>query len=319
MSNALNLTPFQMSHHSVDMARSIFLLAAALCALLAAGCGGSGGGVDSGRSRESLSQWLKSAFSAHSANANMEALSGLGRGSRGGADGTEPGGDGSGPYYDEWLGLWAVSTWDTTSFTTSYFLDEALTLPAGSSISSWTNTETESTGTSQVDITAGPSTGYKLRSEYTFSNSTFSGSYSSLVDHPIFGHSEDSGVWNADGSGSYDSLWSKGADFFEHHGVWNADGSWSNSSSGSDGYGMTLNGRADGSGTGSLTGPDPLLPAIIAWNTLGQGLITWADGSTTEFSWFGIAGDPGGATGGGDGSGGGSSDGSGGTGGSPGL
>lgn len=264
---------------------------------------------------------MKSAFTAYFANAGLEALSGFGRGALGREGGTEPGGGDGGLYFDEWLGLWAVSESQETSFTTNYFLDEALTLPAGSSVSSWTNSDAESTGTSQVDITAGPSAGYKLRSEYTFNNLVFSGSYSSLVDHPVHGHSEDSGVWNADGSGSYDSLWSKGADFFEHHGVWRADGSWSNSSSGSDGYGMVLNGLADGSGTGSLTGHDPLLPATIVWNTQGQGVITWADGSTTEFSWYGIAGEPG-VTDGGDGSGsGGSSDGDsgGGTGGSTGL
>lgn len=276
-----------------------------LIVLALSGCGGAGLiNLPFTRSKDSLLRLTLTALNAHSANAALEALSGrfggfspLGRDSEPGGpmDPREP----EGPYFDDWLGVWAVSSSTENGFTTECFLDEALTQSAGHSTSSWQETGDSYTGTTSVSITGGPSTGYTLESDYSYSNTTGAGTYTSRINHPEYGISEDSGTWSEDGLGAYRSRWQKGEEFYEYFGSYSADGSWSTSSSNSDGFIFTLLGNADGSGSGAMSGPDVLLPATIAWTVLGAGTITWADNSVTEFSYFGVAGeDPGGVEGG---------------------
>ncbi|MBX3097167.1 MAG: hypothetical protein KF812_09915 [Fimbriimonadaceae bacterium] len=272
-----------------------------LLILTLAGCGGAGliSGLPFTRSKDSLLRLTLTALNAHSANRALESLSGrfggfshLGRDSDPG-DPAEPH-DPESPYFDEWLGLWAVSSSVESGFTTTYYLDAALTQSAGHSTSTWQETADHYSGTTSVSITGGSSAGYTLQSEYSYSNLTGAGTYTSQIVHPEYGNSEDTGTWNEDGSGAYRSRWSKGNEFYEYVGQYTSDGAWSNSSSNSDGFIFTLIGNADGSGTGAMTGPDLLLPATIAWDILGHGTITWADKTITEFEYFGVAGeDPG--------------------------
>ena len=46
----------------------------------------------------------------------------------------------------------------------------------------------------------------------------------------------------------------------------------------------TLDFKADGSGTGTVTGSDPLLPANVTWDERGTGKIVFRDGSETPFT-----------------------------------
>lgn len=270
------------------------LLLALLASAFLAGCGGAGSLISAlTRTKPELLAWVMAGFNSYSANAGME----LFIGQFGGRSRTGQTREAGVPYFDEFIGVWVVDTYSTNGYSAVYSLDEAGTLPAGTSSSTWVVTESGSNGTSQVRITAGPNAGYKLDSTYTTDDLLGSGSYSSLTDSPIYGSSQDQGEWAADGSGSYLSRWTSGDTFKAYQGSWLADGSWNSTSTSSDGYTMTQQGRADGSGTGSITGPDPLLPATVVWNTEGVGTITWADGSTSPITWFGLGGVSGGSAG----------------------
>lgn len=270
------------------------LLLALLASAFLAGCGGAGSLISAlTRTKPELLSWVLAGFNSHSANAGIESF--IGR--FGGLSRSGQTRESGAPYFDQFLGVWVVDSSTTTSYTATYSLDEAGTQPAGSSVSTWVTTESGSSGTSQVRITAGPNAGYTLDSTYTSDDLLNSGSYSSASFSPVYGTSQDEGEWRADGSGSYLSRWTQGSEFRQYQGTWSGDGSWTSTSTSSDGYTMTLNGIADGSGTGSITGPDPLLPATSVWNTEGVGTITWADGSTSEFNWFGLGGVSGGSSG----------------------
>lgn len=255
--------------------------------LVLIGCAGNGTEMG-GRSKSGLASLIKSAFSAHAENAGLGDQNDLVRAAFQSPDGEE-----QNKFFDEWMGLWASSSWSEGRSDLSYFLDEALTEAAGHSSSTWSFTESEMRGTGETEITAGHSAGFRQSNEFVVNMLDFSGFYTSFSDHPQYGRSESAGTWNMDGSGSYSSSWRKGDVFSEQRGQWQPDGTWQTSSTSNEGFTTSMNGNADGSGTGRLTGPDPLLPATIVWNVIGVGTITWADGSTSPFSWGGIGGDGG--------------------------
>lgn len=269
-----------------------------------AGCGGAGSIISAlTRTKPEMLAWIMAGFNTHSANAGIEIFSGvfgarsrmalLSNGDIGVGDG-EPS-----LYYDSFIGVWVSTTWTENGYTAIYSLDEAGTQPAGSATSSWVVGETGSTGSSEVRITAGPNAGYTLDSSYSTNTLTGVGIYTSTSVSPLYGSSQDSGQWRTDGSGTYTSRWQKGIDFKEYSGEWMADGSWQSTSTTSDGYRLSIQGRPDGSGQGSIEGQGQLLPATVVWDINGDGTITWADGSTSTFNWYGLGG--GGASGGGSG------------------
>ncbi len=279
----------------------------AMVAALASMSGCGGGGIEQAlapsRDKNTLTDLVRSAFSAYAANAGMEMLSGaLGVPGLTRQSSSEPGSDNdirdpSSPYFDPYFGLWSLTTGDINQYATTYYLDEALTQEAGTGLSTWSSTEESTEGSSEIRILAGPTAGYTQTSTYRYSATDFSGEYSSQVVHPSLGTSTDVGQWDGLGNGTYSSRWSKDNQETEFTGCYSADGSWQTTNSQSDGFRFTLTGLADGSGSGEMVGPDPLLPATIVWDAEGNGTITWADGSTSDVSWFGIGG---GATAGGD-------------------
>jgi len=260
-----------------------------------------------GRTRETLMRTALTALTAHSANAAMELLAGrFGGFGPLGRETTEPGDPGdpfdpTQPYFDEWLGVWTRTTLSENGYATEYFLDEALTQPAGTASGSWSTMNGTTQGTAQVMITEGPSAGYRLLSNYSYDENG-AGFYSSEIEHPEYGTSSDTGSFAGDGSGAYRSRWTKGSEYYEYTGSYAADGAWQTQSANSDGFTITMMGNADGSGSGTMIGPEALLPANLVWGADGKGTITWSDGTTTPFDYFGVAGVEGGS---GSGSGGG--------------
>ncbi len=272
---------------------SALMLALTLSAFLA-GCGGAGSLIAAlTRTKPELLSWVMAGFNSHSANAGIERFIGK-IGSPFGLNQTREAGT---PYFDQFIGAWVVESSTETTWSAVYSLDEAGTQPAGTSVSAWTVTESGSQGTTKVRITAGPNEGYSLDSSYALDDLLGTGQYSSSSSSPLYGTSQDEGTWRSDGSGSYLSRWTYDSDFREYQGTWKADGSWTSSSRSGDGSVMTLKGALDGSGTGSITGPDSLLPANVVWNIEGAGQITWADGSKSEINWSGLGGVSGGSQG----------------------
>lgn len=275
--------------------RSFLFLAALVSCLFVVGCGGAGSLIAAlTKTKPQLLSWVLAGFNTHSANAGIEAFIGRIGGLPLSARTREAGK----PYFDQFLGVWVVDSYPENGYKADYFLDEAGTQPAGSSVTNWVINEEGTTGTAEVRITAGPNAGYTLDSTYTANDLLGTGSYTSASFSPLYGTSEDSGQWFSDGSGSYASRWTTGAEFREYSGTWKADGSWTSRSTSSDGYTMALNGSTDGSGTGSITGADPLLPASVVWNTEGAGTITWADGTKSDINWSGLGGVSSGSSGG---------------------
>ena len=126
-----------------------------------------------------------------------------------------------------------------------------------------------------------------------------------------------SSVQQADGT----SVWKNRTDepggfFTTDEGTFKADGSSVTKTTSSDGYTVQFTNNADGSATGTVTGPQPGLPAHITRDTNGKTVIRYADGTVetipgwtelyndTPGAASGSTGTAGGNTGSGDASGG---------------
>lgn len=225
----------------------------------------------------------------------------IGRGDEGGGGGSadpDPGPGGGDPpppqfddfYFDEWLGLWVQVSFADTRFRQDFYVDEAKSQPAGFMLSVWPS-----------DWTSYP---VAWRTEYQFSAGILNGSrgvYESSMTSETTGSMNYDATWSGDryhGRSSWDAgtmSWANRVD--------GADGSWSNDSGdyagdgtstirseNSLGYRTQYNWSADGSGNGRLEGPDPGLPATLRWDAEGNGTITYADGTTEEFSWWRMMG-----------------------------
>ena len=206
-------------------------------------------------------------------------------------------------YYDEWLGLWVETTNSSTSFSQKFYTDQAKTQPAGS-----------------IDATFTPLDVFPQTSTYTYA---FTGG--------IMAGTHGSSAWtaNADGSGasSYENVTSDGWKFKGssvqlangtstwHNrtdepdgfytiddGTFKADGSSSTKTTSSDGFVAQFINNADGSATGTITGPAAGLPATVIRDTTGRTTIHYADGTIEIIpGWLEIYNDDPGATSGGSG------------------
>jgi hypothetical protein len=197
------------------------------------------------------------------------------------------GGNGEDFYYDEWLQLWVWAEWNENVYSSRFYQDEAKTLTAGHSSSTFTGTldSFPQSYASEYELTAGIWAGahgsfISTQSSWSDGNMVYDNVYSDgSHDH---GQSE----WN-----SVDSSWSSrwegpsGTIWYEDSGEWHSDGSGVYNCSNSDGWAIAWNYNADWSGTAHITGPDPLLPADMTWTSDGQYRILYADGSVEEWSW----------------------------------
>ncbi|MBC8065317.1 MAG: hypothetical protein H7Y17_10830 [Chlorobia bacterium] len=205
----------------------------------------------------------------------------------GGTSGTTGGGTGSDFYFDEWLQLWVDVEWSETSYATTFYVDEAATIPAG-----------HVTSTYSGDWDVFPQT---YRSEYEFSAGPLAGSHgtydcvqtsltegSMIYDNTYVDGSTDHGEseWR-DESSRWASRWDgpNHEGWYEDSGVWTSNGTGTYTCSNSEGWSSTWSYNADWSGSAHFEGPDPLLPADMTWTTDGHYRITYADGSSESWSW----------------------------------
>ncbi|MFI5386016.1 MAG: hypothetical protein ACHQ50_07830 [Fimbriimonadales bacterium] len=219
----------------------------------------------------------------HSSAAGTTGGTGSGTGGTGGGGGT----GNEDFYYDEWLQLWVDTQWTNTSFTSLFYLDEAKTQPAG-----------HATSTFAGDWSVFPQT---YSSDYAFTAGTLAGAHGtynciqttmsegSMVYNNTYAdasHDQGSASWSETGStwqSEYDGP--PGTGWFKDSGAWNADGSGAYTCSSSDGWASTWHYNADGSGSAHFEGPDPKLPADLVWTAAGNFKITYADGTTEEWTW----------------------------------
>ncbi len=184
-------------------------------------------------------------------------------------------------YFDEFFGLYA----NPIESGIDYFLDEALTQPAGQERT--TGSGESSSGfaqTSITQITAGPRAGYQSTSTFSFSNNRLDLSVTGT--DPETGSFETIGFFEG-GAGEFSARYTDEQGVNRTYSVrYDESGAYQVSFNTGASFVYTLNFLADNSGTGTVTGSSDILPAQISWNTEGNGQITFADGSVVEFTGF---------------------------------
>lgn len=251
------------------------------------GTGGTGGSGGSGGGVTSIGGFIRHFGGPNGIGPAMtrHALEGGSSGSTGGGTGGGTGGDVF--YYDEWLNLWVETQWTDTTFASNFFIDQAKTQAAGHVTSTFTgnwNTFPQ-VYTSDYAFTAGTLAGAHGNYNCTQA-SEFEGSMVYTNVYADTSHDQGSANWTVAGS-AWQSRWDgpNGAGWFEDSGTWNAAGNGTYTCSSSDGWSSAWLYSGDGSGSAHFEGPDPNLPADMTWTSTGHFKITYADGTSEEWTW----------------------------------
>jgi len=187
--------------------------------------------------------------------------------------------------YDSFYELYVkdVST-DALNYRIDYFLDEALTQPAGFQTKTSTVSDGGFTSNGTINITAGSRSGYTAEISTSYISSRLEFSFTGT--DPKVGSFTATGFFQ-DGAGEYRTTDTdlQGVKR-EYIASYAADGTSRVEYDSPSSFRYTLNYAADQSGTGTVTGNSPLLPATVQWNTEGTGDITFADGTKVSFENF---------------------------------
>jgi hypothetical protein len=202
-------------------------------------------------------------------------------------------------YFDYYLGLWVEIADSPGSSTYTLYEDEAKTKPAGTIATVW-----------PTDWEQYPQV---FKSTYTFTAGYLAGSHGSSenvtnVDGSGRATYEDvytdgwkhrgSSSWSGRGDYSYQSRTeTSSAQWTESRGSFRSDGRGGARYATSDGYTADYVYAADGSGHGTITGPDPGLPVTISWDAYGNTTIRYADGTIERMPGWGMWGYGGGGGG----------------------
>jgi len=190
-----------------------------------------------------------------------------------------------GPFYDKSLGLWVVVTVTLTSFTETFYQDQAETEPAGSA--SYTLDIATQMMSGAINVTQGNYAGLSGTFSETISGGSLKGNYSLTLPSgtTITGQFSVSEGSNGNPMGTMTQTITESGGYSESTSVtYNSDGSIKITATDSNAYSSTLNFAADLSGTGTVTGPDPGLPATLTWDSSGDGTVTFANGVTVNFT-----------------------------------
>ena len=173
----------------------------------------------------------------------------------------------------------------------SYFLDTAFKNSAGYLM--WSSTDWSDQGASsqaisdfayEERITAGAMKGFYAKSTSQFDPSTNSGFYNYQGTDTDGSQYQGSSKFNAD-SATFDFEYKTSTGYgFKYIGKADANG-FSYSASSTDGYQVDWTWNADGSGNFRIVNPaNPLTPATGVYDSNGNGVITFADGSKRKFN-----------------------------------
>lgn len=239
--------------------------------LFTTGCGGSGASsapLSSTAFKESVMSSLEQGFQAKSGASEAGPSSRQSRVS-------------DNVYFDEYYELWAQQGEGVVK----YFVDEALTQPAGKQTYSFGTTEGGIfTKSASLEITAGKFKGLTQTIQITVEADSYKFSFA--------GNNPDTGEYSAvgsyqNGTGQTDVKYKdeNGADR-TYRVVSNADGTSRVEFNTGLNFVYTLNYAADGSGSGTVTGSNDLLPATITWNSSGDGQVNFADATSVSFTDF---------------------------------
>lgn len=262
------------------MKRLKFLLGAAASLTLLAGCGG-GGGVSSPSAgtrvtKQEIVTAVEQGFASQQQGAAATGTMRITRAER-------P------AFYDAFHQVWSVSVVEEASgsFGDDYFVDEALTIPAGKARSFFTIGNGGSVIRGQtVEVTAGPLKGYTATTNATGDSGGLR--YDFQGAHPLYGPFKTTGVYVA--ATNLFTLQNRFGDaqgnarFYDIE--YTGDGGSKVRYNSDTLFNFELSYTAEGTGAGTVTGSSELLPATITWDRVGSGSITFKDGSTQSFTDF---------------------------------
>ena len=187
--------------------------------------------------------------------------------------------------YDPTYELYFTLDNTPTSVKYSYFEDANLTLSAGESTQSYSLLNDVFTFITSFSFTKGPFAGL-TGSTSVFKSDTKS-NYDSDITTPNVGKTISTfrgtvGASGIVGTGS-NTFTSVSGYRSEATLTYKDDGTKQYTTRDSNNYASSFNFAVDASGQGTITGTDPGLPATATWDTKGTGVVTWADGSKTNF------------------------------------
>lgn len=250
--------------------RTLSFSALTLGALILAGCGGSGSSATNLSPLKS--QIVRSLEEGFSASSNVAT-------GRGGAS-TRRKLEGE-KFFDEEYQLWSVAAEGGRNL----FLDEAATQAAGTVRTSTSVSEEGSFRTSsEVNITAGPLSGLQMRFAI---ESGATGIRLEMSSREPDGRTYEGAGLFTEAGGQYTITYTDAQNQPRRYSLtYASDGSSTVEFNSDSLFDYRLSFAADGSGSGTISGNNPLLPATIQWNAEGNGTLTFADGSTEAFENF---------------------------------
>lgn len=262
------------------MKRRLFVFGLAVSVLALAGCGGGGSVASPSAGTRVTKQEIVTAVEQGFASKQQGAASaGTVRITRA----ERP------AFYDAFHQVWSVSLVDEASgsFGEDYFVDEALTIPAGKARSFFTTGDDGSVIRGQtVEVTAGPLKGYTATTNATGDSGGLRYDFQGV--HPLYGPFKTTGVYVA--ATNLYTLQNRFGDaqgnarFYDIE--YTGDGGSKVRYNSDTLFNFELNYTSTGAGTGTVTGSSELLPATITWDQQGSGTITFKDGSTQRFTDF---------------------------------
>jgi len=190
-----------------------------------------------------------------------------------------------GPYYSSPLGLWYSVSISSSTFTETFFQDQAETEPAGSA--TYTLDIATKTLSGTVSITQGPYAGLSGTYSQTVTKNGTAGNYNVNLPNGTIVSCQFTVSLNASGVPSGTATQS--VTFPDGYSLsstitYRSDHTFQIMASDSNGYSSVFNFAADLSGNGKISGPDPGLPAKLIWNSAGTGTVTFANGLTVPFT-----------------------------------
>ena len=241
-----------------------FILCSAFVAIGCGGNGSSGGSVVSATLRAKVARAIEEGFASKTAGDSSSRVSKP-------TTLTAPG------FYRPEYALWATDVDGGVDF----FADEALTQLGGTERSTFSVNGSDFTATYTLNLTAGLLSGLKTTRTKGMTNGLFT--FSEEIDSPTEGKSSLTGSIK-DGEGEFNqTLTDSDGKTRKYVSRFHTDGTVEVSYPNNSDFTFSLAYKSDSSGTGTVTGNSPLLPATLAWNNVGSGVLTFADGSTLDF------------------------------------
>jgi len=191
----------------------------------------------------------------------------------------------SGPYYSSTLGLWVQLSVSATTFTETFYQDKAETEPAGNA--TYTLDIETKTLSGKISITKGPYAGLTGAYSQTLTSNGTDGNYSFTLPSGATvtcNFQVTIGSNGAPSGTSTQTVTLTNGYSIKSTVIYNSNRSFKITATDSNGYQGALNFASDLSGTGTISGPDPGLPATIVWNSVGTGQVTFANGLVVPFT-----------------------------------